>query len=97
MQLSMEGMIMNMSERVSQRPDAEKLTLHWAIRCPETGRLAEVDIVAEPFPAFCMPIITIENCSLWPERKDCGQKCLGKFTEEADAAVWSSFPKTSRN
>ena len=72
---------MKSGEKVSEWSDADKLPLHWAIRCPETGRLAEADVVAEPFPGFCMPIITIENCSLWPERKNCGQKCLGRFTK----------------
>jgi len=72
----MEGTTMNISERVSERPDAEKLTLHWAIGCPETDDFAEADVVAEPFPGFGGPVVTIENCSFWPERKNCGQKCL---------------------
>ena len=67
---------MNISERVSEHPDAEKLTLHWEIGCPETDDLAEADVVAEPFPRFARPIVTIENCSLWPERKNCSQRCL---------------------
>lgn len=79
------------SEKILEGPGSEKLPLHWAIECPETGRLAECDVVAEPFPAFCMPIISIKNCSLWPERRNCGQKCLGRLTQEPKTATWIPF------
>jgi hypothetical protein len=83
---------MNISrEKILKGRGFEKLSLHWAVECPETGCLAECDFIAEPFPAFCMPIVSIKNCSLWPERKNCTQKCLGRLTEETKGATSISF------
>ncbi|MBI3990325.1 MAG: hypothetical protein HY347_12000 [candidate division NC10 bacterium] len=50
------------------------------LRCPEAGKEAEVGIDAARAAytsAFGQPQLQVEDCSLWPERKDCGQDCLG--------------------
>lgn len=47
--------------------------------CPEVGKEAEVgiDVHRAAFTsAFGRPLLRVKNCSLWPERKDCGQDCL---------------------
>lgn len=88
----MERTITNIeSKKIFKGPGFEKLSLHWAIECPETGRRAECDFIAEPYLAFCMPIMSIKNCSLWPKRKNCAQKCLGRLTEETKGATSISF------
>ena len=49
------------------------------LRCPETGKDAEVGIDASRAAltsAFGHPLLRVKNCSLWPERKDCGQDCM---------------------
>lgn len=49
------------------------------LRCPETGKEAEVGIDASRAAltsAVGHPLLRVKNCSLWPERKDCGQDCL---------------------
>ena len=48
--------------------------------CPETGEEAEVGIDAPRAAltsAFGPPVLRVENCSLWPEKRDCRQGCLG--------------------
>jgi hypothetical protein len=68
-------MNVGMSERLECKQ--QQHALHWEIGCPEIGgALAEADVVAEPFLGCYMPVVTIKNCSLWPERKNCAQKCL---------------------
>ena len=56
--------------------------LHWMVECPETDRLAEADISARaaPFATFCSPRLMVKNCSFWPERNGCEQKCLKSQT-----------------
>jgi len=49
------------------------------LRCPETGGKAEVGIDASRAAftsAFGEPLLRAKQCSLWPERKGCGQGCL---------------------
>lgn len=49
------------------------------LRCPETGAVAEVGIDASRAAltsAFGEPQLRAQDCSLWPERKDCAQDCL---------------------
>lgn len=49
------------------------------LRCPETGREAEVGIDASRAAftsAFGEPLLRATQCSLWPERRGCGQGCL---------------------
>lgn len=49
------------------------------IRCPETGKDATVKVDTE-LAVFSStlgrPTLMVEECSLWPEREDCDQKCL---------------------
>ncbi len=49
------------------------------LRCPETGREAQVGIDASHVAltsAFGKPHLRVENCSLWPEKEGCLQECL---------------------
>lgn len=53
------------------------------IRCPETGRSAALQFDtghAAWTAALGTPKLRVENCSLWPERKDCEQRCLQTLT-----------------
>lgn len=50
------------------------------LRCPETGGKAEVGIDASRAAftsAFGRPLLRVKMCSLWPERAQCRQDCLG--------------------
>lgn len=50
-----------------------------ALKCPATEELAEVDIDAPRAAfssAFSRPLLRVKNCTLWPERKGCGEGCL---------------------
>lgn len=54
------------------------------LRCPETGRDAEVGIDASKAAltsAFGPPVLRVKDCSLWPERKGCEQDCLPPLRE----------------
>ena len=49
------------------------------IRCPETGLMAEVAIDARRAALTAVPgppRVRVARCSLWPDRKDCEQKCV---------------------
>ncbi len=49
------------------------------LRCPETGREAQVGIDAPHVAltsAFGRPRLRVKSCSLWPEKEGCRQKCL---------------------
>ena len=49
------------------------------LRCPETGGEAEVSVDASRaafFSTLGRTILRVKDCSLWPERKGCGQDCL---------------------
>ncbi len=51
-----------------------------AVRCPETGAEAEVQIDAAHAALTAVPgppELRVEVCSLWPERQGCAQACLG--------------------
>ena len=51
---------------------------HWMIECPETNELADADVSARN-PIFSRSKrFKIQNCSRWPDRKACEQKCLNK-------------------
>lgn len=60
------------------------------VSCPETGRDAEVGVDA--FGAALGSTVgrrrppSIRECSLWPEREDCGQGCRPALAEE-DLAI----------
>ena len=49
------------------------------ITCPETHSLAEVTLrsrFAAFGAAFGKPWLRVENCSLWPKKKGCDEKCV---------------------
>jgi hypothetical protein len=49
------------------------------VTCPETGRPAVVEVDAlhaSLTSTVGLPDIRLENCSRWPQKKDCGQACL---------------------
>lgn len=51
------------------------------LQCPESGGNAEVGVDAgwAAFTAaFRHPLLRVSRCSLWPERRGCGQRCLGR-------------------
>jgi hypothetical protein len=50
-----------------------------ALPCPETGNTALVQIEAGRAAltsAVGAPDLRVEDCSLWPARKDCAQACV---------------------
>ncbi len=50
-----------------------------AVRCPETGAPAEVDLDARGAAVAAMfrdPTPRVERCSEWPEREGCQQGCV---------------------
>ena len=51
------------------------------VGCPETGLAAEVEIDAR-HAAFTAvpgpPEVRVAQCSLWPDRKACEQKCVAQ-------------------
>jgi hypothetical protein len=49
------------------------------LRCPETGKEAEVSVDARRAAftsALGKTLLRVKDCSLWPERKGCRQDCL---------------------
>jgi hypothetical protein len=59
-----------------------------SLRCPETGREAEVGIDAGRAAltsAFGRALLRVKNCSLWPERKECAQDCVRSESEVEEA------------
>lgn len=65
-------------------------TMYWLIalvpqkplmRCPRTGAVTFVDVRATPFSDPSAPGVTVHNCDLWPEQKDCSRGCLARYGE----------------
>jgi len=59
-----------------------------SLRCPETGREAEVGIDAGRAAltsAFGRALLRVKSCSLWPERKACAQDCVRSESEVEEA------------
>jgi hypothetical protein len=51
-----------------------------ALRCPETGLLADVQIDARHAAITAIPgppELRVRECSLWPDRSGCHEACLG--------------------
>jgi hypothetical protein len=48
------------------------------LRCPETKRLAEVDVEASRAALSSAPgtRVRVKNCSLWPEKRNCAERCI---------------------
>lgn len=55
------------------------------LTCPADGRTATVDVnavrAALPTAVGYAPKLRVQNCSRWPERKDCQQACLGELRQ----------------
>ncbi len=62
--------------------------------CPETREMAAIEVDARraawSAPRGVRSELRLESCSRWPERRSCGQECLGQV-ESAPAAclLWS--------
>ena len=55
-----------------------------SVVCPRTSRVAgvKVDAVAAAVgSAFDRLPLRVTSCSLWPEKRGCGQECVGAFRE----------------
>jgi len=55
-----------------------------SVVCPRTARVAgvKVDAVAAAVgSAFDRLPLRVTSCSLWPEKRGCGQECVGAFRE----------------
>ncbi len=55
------------------------------LRCPETGEEAGLLFHAGRAglsACFGRPALSVRNCSLWPERRGCGQECANLPEEE---------------
>jgi hypothetical protein len=54
---------------------------HWLVECPLEQGLAEADIGVRPIPfgMFSVILWKIKNCSFWPRRAGCEQKCIRKI------------------
>jgi hypothetical protein len=63
------------------------------VTCPETKKTAAVDVDASEaaLGAFLSePTLRLEECSRWPERKNCGQECLQQIEiSPENCLVWS--------
>lgn len=49
------------------------------VRCPETGLMAQVSIDARRAALTAVPgppTVRVADCSLWPERHGCEEKCV---------------------
>lgn len=61
--------------------------LRWVIerglimRCPETGAITLVRIAPAAGGEGLAREVTVRQCDLWPERKDCAQGCLVRYCE----------------
>ena len=52
------------------------------LSCPETDKQASVALsagLAATTSAFIPPQLHVKGCTLWPEHRECGRSCLGRF------------------
>ena len=49
-----------------------------ALTCPENGRVVGVELDAR-HAAFTSRL-RLQNCTRWPEKRDCGQECLSRIS-----------------
>jgi hypothetical protein len=60
------------------------------VTCPETNKTAAVELDAKGAAreAFSQkPRMHLDECTQWPERKDCGQECLGEIAMSPSACL----------
>ena len=53
------------------------------MRCPETGAISIVQVAPTAGSAEKAPGLTVTQCDLWPQTKDCAQGCLSRYRETA--------------
>jgi hypothetical protein len=64
------------------------------VSCPETRQAAAVRVSAgKAALEACVhtPHFSLSECSRWPERQDCGQKCLAQILEAPKACLVSTI------
>jgi len=61
--------------------------------CPETGTSASVKVAAGDAARSSLtghPKIHVDECSLWPKRRNCGQECLSQLgADPQNCLVWT--------
>lgn len=67
--------------RSEERPEEIR---QWFVECPLEEGLAEADIAVRPIPygMFSVILWEIKNCSFWPKRAGCDQKCIRKIQRD---------------
>jgi hypothetical protein len=58
--------------------------------CPESREMVAVEVDARHAALSApqgRPELRLESCTRWPERKDCGQECLGQVESAPDACL----------
>jgi len=67
------------------------------VTCPETGKPAAVKVDATHAVRESVlghKRIRLEECSRWPERKNCGQECLSQIEADPEnCLVWTTVAK----
>ncbi len=69
-----------------------------AVRCPETGARAEVDLDARGAALtalFAHPDPRVERCSEWPDREGCEQACLSQAAAAEAPQPGAEHPRAS--
>jgi len=55
------------------------------VLCPEAGRLASIQLDAGRAARCAIlgrSLLSVESCSLWPERRGCAERCLSALAAE---------------
>jgi hypothetical protein len=76
----MEDKMMTLPKPVRTEEKPEEIR-HWLIECPLEESLAEADIAVSRIPhgMFSVILWNIKNCSFWPKRAGCYQRCVRKL------------------
>lgn len=60
---------------------ANRVSRDLVMRCPETDSIAFVRVAPVAGSEGKAPEVTVRQCDLWPERKDCARGCLARYRE----------------
>jgi hypothetical protein len=78
----MEDKMMTLPKPVAIEEKPEQIR-QWLIECPLEESMAEADIAVRPMPLphglFSVILWKIKNCSFWPKRAGCYQRCIRKL------------------
>jgi hypothetical protein len=76
----MEDKMMTLSRPVGTKEKPEQMR-QWLIECPLEDSMAQADISVRPIPhgLFSVILWNIKNCSFWPKRAGCEQRCVRKL------------------